>query len=93
MKWVIILLIYFQNSDRVDYLETSYYFENGVQGAKFKADKNFSELLKESFQGKEISIIKPICKPMEYNIDSFKEKYIASNGSVGICSMSSCIWK
>ena len=26
-------------------------------------------------------------------LDNFKEKYIASKGSVGICSMSSCIWK
>ena len=91
MKWVIVLLIYFQNSDRVDISETSYYFDSGIECAKFKSDENFSQILKESFKGKGISLVNPICKPVNYNIGEDKD-YVLNNGSKGICQISSCVW-
>ena len=87
-KFVIILLIYFYDG-RIDETNTSFFFPTALECAKFKSSKEFTNILKDTFKDKGVQYIKSQCRIRE----SLPNEIIASNGSVGICSMSSCIWK
>jgi len=93
IKWILILFIYFQNSDRVDIQHTPYEFTNGVECAKFKSEKEFNNLLVDTFKGKGIAYVRPVCKPARVGeSDTIVKAEDIGYGSVGICSRSPCIW-
>ena len=79
IKWIIILVLYFHGSEKIQINETTYYFENGVQCAKFKAEPEFKQLLIETFKDKGIAYVRPICKPVHLEPNKIREDYIADN--------------
>ena len=93
IKWILILFIYCQNSDRIDIQHTPYEFTNGVKCAQFKAEKEFNDLLVDTFRGKEISYIRPVCKATRIYKDDVVAKSVKIDyGSSGICRVAPCIW-
>ena len=87
-KFVIILLIYFYDG-RIDETDTSFFFPTALECAKYKASTEFTDLLKNTFKDKGIQYIKSQCRIRQNPTNEI----FANNGSLGICSISSCIWK
>ena len=93
LKWILILFIYFSNSNRIDIKQTPYYFDDGVKCAQFKAEKEFNDLLVDTFEGKGIAYIRPVCKPTRIYKDDIVAKSVKIDyGSAGICRVAPCIW-
>ena len=93
LKWIIVLIIYFYDSDRVDIQSTPYQFADGIECAKFTHQDEFRDLLLNTFKDKGISYVRPICKPTRLQetdvlVKSDKVEY----GSVGLCRVAPCIW-
>ena len=87
-KFVIILLIYFYDG-RIDETNTSFFFPTALECAKFKSSTEFTNLLKNTFKDKGVQYVKSQCRIRQNSVD----EVFANNGSLGICSISSCIWK
>tara|TARA_B100001964_G_C13756887_1_gene389932 strand:+ start:274 stop:561 length:288 start_codon:yes stop_codon:yes gene_type:complete len=93
IKWILILFIYFQNSDRIDIQHTPYEFTNGVECAQFKSEKEFNNLLVYTFKDKGIAYIRPVCKPTRLDKnDTLVKAAEIRYGSAGICRVAPCIW-
>ena len=87
MKWIIVLIIYFYNSSgRVDIKQTGLEFETAIECQEHRLSEGFRARLRVEYKGKNVSYIRPMCKPIERN-----EVYAL--GSVGICSQAPCLWK
>ena len=91
--WVIVIMIFFAgNSQRIDIQPIpGYQFESAMRCFEFKNSKEFENKLVSDYKDFEppVSYIKTHCKPFKDTL----EKYAMNNGSVGICSQASCIWK
>ena len=93
LKWILILILYFHNSDRVDIQHTPYKFTRGVECAKFKNHDDFRDLLITTFKDKGISYVRPLCKPTRLEkTDTLVKTQNIEYGSVGICRVAPCIW-
>ena len=89
MKWIIILVIYFYNSSgRIDIKPTGLEFETAMECHEHRLSEGFRARLRVEYKGKNVSYVRPMCRPKEKN-----ELYALGNGSVGLCSIASCIWQ
>ena len=93
LKWIIVLFIYFYDSDRVDIQHTPYQFADGVECAKFTHEDEFRTLLLDTFKDKGISYVRPICKPTRSDEnDTLVKADEMRYGSSGICRVAPCVW-
>jgi hypothetical protein len=97
MDWIIILVIYFNEveSEKIEVAPTNVIFSDPLECAKYRSSKEFKKELESSFKDMNVRYVRAFCRP--FDVDSPDEKLALEdlfnkNGSVGICSVSPCIW-
>ena len=76
--WIIVLLVYYSGSDRVDIVPLkNVIFNNGIQCNEAKLSKEFQDHLIKEWKGLGVSYVKPFCK-----LVNFQDKRLADEKNV-----------